>query len=384
MTIVLEGNIVTPFQVFSPGYMEVKNGKIQHVGSTKPRNEEILSFRDYYICPGLIDIHTHGAWGYDIMDGKVETIHALSSLYPRCGVTAFLPTLSTTSQKQAVKVAKSVNKADKESDSGSNILGLHLEGPYINPAMKGAQNPEHIRSPSIPELREIMEEVNLRLITMAPEVEESLQVSRWLDSRQVVVSAGHSSATYQQMLEGIKAGFRHVTHLYNAMKGFHHRDPGIMGAALLDPRISFDIIPDGVHLHKVAYELVLRLKQPSKTVLASDSLPTTGLRDGGYDYCGMSIVLKNGVARLESGALAGSNITLNEGVGYLSGLGVGELCDVIHMASYSPACLLNMQDMKGSLSPGMDADIAVFDSNFNTRLTMVEGNIVYVEEDSVW
>ncbi len=178
MTIVLEGNIVTPFQVFSPGYITVKDDKIQHIGSTKPRNKEILSFRDSYICPGLIDIHTHGAWGHDMMDGKAETIHALSNLYPRCGVTAFLPTLSTTSQKQAVKVAKSVNKADKESDSGSNILGLHLEGPYINPAMKGAQNPEHIRPPSIPELREIMEEVNLRLITMAPEVEEALQVSR--------------------------------------------------------------------------------------------------------------------------------------------------------------------------------------------------------------
>ncbi len=181
------------------------------------------------------------------------------------------------------------------------------------------------------------------------------------------------------MLEGIKAGFRHVTHLFNAMKGFHHREPGIIGVALLDSRISFDLIPDGVHLHKVVYELVLKLKQPSKTVLVSDSLPTTGLRDGEYDYGGISIVLKKGVARLESGALAGSNISLNEGVGFLSGLGVRELCEVIHMASYSPACVLNMQDRKGCLSPGMDADIAVFDGNFNARLTMVEGKIVYEE-----
>jgi N-acetylglucosamine-6-phosphate deacetylase len=380
LTIVLEGRVVTPFQVVSPGYVTVKDSKIQHVGSTKPRNEEILSFRDCYVCPGLIDVHTHGAGGHDIMDGKVETICALSTFFPMFGVTAFLPTLSTTSQGQAVKVAKAVNKAEKENDSGSNILGLHLEGPYINPTMKGAQNPEYVRPPSIPELREIMEKVNLRLVTMAPEVEEALQVAMWLGTRQVVVSAGHSSATYQQMLKGINAGFRHVTHLYNAMKGFHHREPGIMGAALLDSRISFEIIPDGIHLHKVAYELALKLKQPAKTVLVSDSLPTTGLGDGEYDCGGRSIVLKNGVARLESGVLAGSNITLNEGVGILSGLGVRELREIIHMASYSPACLLGIQGRKGSLSPGMDADIAVFDSNFNPRLTMVGGNITYIEE----
>lgn len=380
MTIVLEGTVITPFQVFSPGYVTVKDGSIQHVGSTKPKNEEILSFKDCYVCPGLIDIHTHGARSHDIMDGKVATIHALSSFYPRCGVTAFLPTLSTTSQSKAIKVAKAINKAERENDSGSNILGIHLEGPYINHAMKGAQNPEYIRPPSIPELREIMEKVNLRLVTMAPEVEEALQVAKWLSTRQVVVSAGHSAATYQQMLEGINTGFRHVTHLYNAMKGFHHREPGIIGSALLDPRISFDIIPDGIHLHKVVYELALKLKQPSKTVLVSDSLPTTGLPDGEYDYGGRRIVLKNGVARLESGALAGSNIPLNEGVSHLSGLEIRELREVIHMATYSPACLLNIQDRKGSLSPGMDADIAVFDSNFNARLTMIEGNIVHVEE----
>jgi N-acetylglucosamine-6-phosphate deacetylase len=161
------------------------------------------------------------------------------------------------------------------------------------------------------------------------------------------------------------------------MMGFHHREPGIFGSAFLDSRVSFELIPDGVHLHRVAYEIAIKLKEPSKTVLVSDSLPTAGFPDGEYNYGDLKILLKNGVARLESGALAGSNITLNEGIKYISELGLLKPRELIQMTTYSPATVIDVHHQKGSLMPGMDADIVVLDRNFDSKLTIIEGDIVY-------
>lgn len=377
MTQVLEGTVITPFQVFSPGYVSVQDGKILYVGPTKPVNEKPLSFKDSYICPGLIDLHSHGARGHDVRDGRIETIQSFSKFLTQCGVTSYLPTVSSSSQEQSEKVAKTINDATEKNNSGATILGLHLEGPYINRSMKGAHNPEHIRPPSLSELSDIMKRGNLKLVTMAPEIEGAFEVIKWLKSKQVTVAAGHSAATYQQMLKGINAGIRHVAHLYNAMMGFHHREPGIFGSAFLDSRVSFELIPDGVHLHRVAYEIAIKLKEPSKTVLVSDSLPTAGFPDGEYNYGDLKILLKNGVARLESGALAGSNITLNEGIKYISELGLLKPRELIQMTTYSPATVIDVHHQKGSLMPGMDADIVVLDRNFDSKLTIIEGDIVY-------
>lgn len=373
----IKGIVVTPFKIISPGYVAFKEGIIEYVGGDKPRGE-ILDYTDHLVTPGFIDIHTHGGGGNDVQSGKRKDLEGLSKFLARGGVTSFLATLSTTHIKRAEKVADSIKKSIGKV-TGARLLGLHMEGPYINPRRKGAQSEKHIREPEVEELEEIIETSVLRIVSLAPEMRGATEMIRWLKYRDVVVAGGHSDASYREAEEGIEAGITHMIHLFNGMRGFHHREPGIVGASLTYPRVSVEVIADGIHLHPVSLQLTVKLKGVRKTVLVSDSLPPAGLPEGVYNFGEKEVILKDDECRLRSGVIAGSTIRLNEAIRNmveLTGLGVTE---AVSMATDSPSKVIGVEDRKGRLLPGFDADITVL-KRFEPVLTIVGGETVYKRE----
>lgn len=378
--IVIKGTLATPRGLIPGSHIVVESGRIREVASGEPRVQgTVYDFGESIVAPGFIDIHVHGGGGHGVMDASLGAINGLSARLAAGGVTSFLATTHTASSDRTAASIRAVMRAMEGGTPGARPLGVHLEGPYINPRRIGAQPVENIRAPNIPELEEVhgLMGDRLRVVSLAPEMEGALDAVRWLTGKGVVASAGHSDASYEEMGAGVKAGVRHVAHLFNGMRPFHHREPGIVGWALVDDRVSVELIADGVHVHPASLRLAARMKGAEKTVLVSDSIKPAGLPDGDYDYGGRRVTVSGGRCLLEDGVLAGSVIRLNDAVRNmveLAGFTVGE---AIKMASSSPSRVLGMEGRKGSLARGMDADVTVLDEGFNVLFTMVEGRVVY-------
>lgn len=378
-TVVVRGIVVTPFEMTSRGEVVVEDGKVAYVGPEAETSGRVYDFGDGIVTPGFIDLHVHGGAGFDVMDASSCSIDGVSRYLAAGGVTSFLPTTCTAPQRDLIAAASAVKAAVDRGTGGAEILGLHMEGPYLNPARRGAQNPDHIRPPSIDEIAEFQREAGdaLRMVTLAPEVEGALDVAEWLSSRGVVPSAGHTDATYEEMEAAVDAGFRHVTHLFNSMRPLHHREPGVAGAALTEGRVTVGLIADGVHLHPAALRLAAGAKGASKTALVSDSIPPAGLPDGEYSFGGQRVVLRGGRCLMESGVLAGSTIRLCDTVRNMVELTGMPITEAVEMASSTPAGIIGVADRKGRLEAGMDADLTVLGPGFSVLLTMVGGRVVY-------
>ena len=374
----IRGTAVTPIEEIADGLVTIEAGKISHVGRwTEDRCERLLDFRGYYVAPGLVDIHVHGGGGHSAMDP--EGIGGLSEFLARSGVTSYLPTTHTAPHESIMEAAEAIGRGIKGGVSGATPLGIHMEGPYISPEMCGAQNADHVRPPDIDEIAEVIEASggNLKIVTLAPEMEGGLDAIRWLASKGVVPAAGHTDATHDEMVDAIDAGLCHASHLFNRMRGFHHREPGAAGAALADDRVTVELVADGFHLHPATLRIASRLKGPGKTVLVSDSIPPTGLPEGEYDFGGLRITVSGGRSLLDSGRLAGSTITLCDAVRNMVRLAGSSVREAVEMASTTPAGIAGVSKAKGRLAPGMDADITVLDGDLSPALTMVGGEIVY-------
>jgi N-acetylglucosamine-6-phosphate deacetylase len=377
---VIRGTVVTPHELIPHGHVVVEAGKITHVGSGDPSStDRVLYYGDCFVAPGFIDLHVHGGGGHDVMAASMEGLNGLSKFLSEGGVTSFLATAYSASQDDMMAATKTVAKAVKGVSEGSEILGLHIEGPYVNPKMAGAQSVAHIRLPSIDELEEIHRATDgaLRVVTLAPEMEGAIEAVEWLRSKGVVPSAGHTDATHAEMMDGIEAGIAHVAHLFNRMRPLHHREPGVVGAALVDERVSVELIADGVHLHPFTLRLAARAKGPERTALVSDAISAAGLPDGEHRLGAEKVLVKGGRSLLESGALAGSTIRLCDAVRYAVETAGFPVTEAIEMASSTPARIIGAALQKGRLAPGMDADITVLDRGFSVLLTMVGGDVVY-------
>ena len=374
----IRGTVITPSEEIADGLVTIEDGKISHVGGwTEDRCERILDFSGYYVAPGLVDIHVHGGGGHSAMDP--EGIGGLSEFLARGGVTSYLPTTHTAPHEKIMKAAEAIGRGIRGGISGATPLGIHMEGPYISPEMCGAQNPNHVRLPDIGEIAEVYEASggNLRVVTLAPEMEGGLDTIRWLASKRVVPAAGHTEATHDEMVDAIDAGLSHASHLFNRMRPFHHRNPGAAGAALADDRVTVELVADGFHLHPATLRIASRLKGPGKTALVSDSIPPTGLPEGEYDFGGLRVTVSGGRSLLESGRLAGSTITLGDAVRNMVRLAGASLLEAVEMASTTPARIAGASGCKGRLAQGMDADITILDGDLSPALTMVRGEIVY-------
>ena len=379
---------MTPFQLFNDKMMIIEKGKIVTITDKKEdlslmKNVEIIEVRDKYIVPGFIDLHVHGGGGADVMDGEYEAIKQVAATHSRFGTTAFLPTTLTMTKNEIIKSLQSIQEAKLKGTGTAEILGIHLEGPYINPEKKGAQNEKDIIQLSKEEFLALNQASGhlIRLVTLAPEMPGAMDFIHWLHQKDIIVSAGHTNATYQQMQDAMQAGLTHVTHLFNAMRGLHHREPGVVGAALSDPRLTAEVIADGMHIHPIILKMIHKIKGTKKLVLVTDAMRATGLKEGTYDLGGQEVIVAQGQAKLKDGTLAGSVLTMNKAVCNMVTQADISLLEVVQMATYNPAKCLGIEDKKGSLEPGKDADIVILNKNYETELTMVAGQVIFRREE---
>jgi N-acetylglucosamine-6-phosphate deacetylase len=330
---------------------------------------------DGYVAPGYIDIHTHGAAGYDTMDADPSGLACMGRFLARHGVTAYLPTTITAAREDITAAVTAVQRAQRSADA-ARPLGVHLEGPYLNPSHRGAQPLEHLRLPAAAEFDAWLSSGTVRLITLAPELDGALDLIEHATEAGVRTAVGHTDATYEEVLAAAGAGLTQATHTFNGMPPLHHRAPGPVGAALTDPRVFAQVIADGVHLHPAVLDLIIRAKGCDRTILVSDAMRATGLPDGIHDLGGQQITVKDGVPRTPEGGLAGSTLTLDAAVRHVhehTGLAVAEC---VRMASATPAAAMGWGDL-GALRPGSTADIVVLGPDLTVLLTMIDGHIAY-------
>ncbi len=341
-----------------------------------PKDAEIIDAEGGYIAPGLIDLHIHGFLGKDVCDGEESAIRTMANGLLAGGVTGFLPTTMTVDMKvirRALEVCRALREESK-TWCGSAILGCHAEGPFISENKKGAQDPRFILPPDTAFVKEYADII--KILTLAPEADGDFSAIREIcRDTDVVVSMGHTAADYETATGAVSAGVRHVTHLFNAMTPLHHRDPGVVGAAL-NSGVSCELIADLFHVDKNLYDLLWKIKG-RKLCFVTDCLPAGGLSQGEYTLGGAKVVCRDEVCRLEDGTVAGSVLRLNRGVWNVYENSSIPLHECVNCASLNPAAVIGVADRKGSIEVGKDADIIITDRRFEIQKTIIGGKIQY-------
>ncbi len=338
---------------------------------------QIIDAQGGYIAPGLIDIHIHGSAGVDLMDGTDEALHTFARYLASTGTVGFLPSTVTASKENTRRVAELVASFKREPDE-ADVLGIHLEGPYINAEYKGAQYGPAIREADLEELKSLFSILGdkMRLVTLAPEIPGAMGAIDWLVERDIPVAIGHSAATYEEATAAIRRGANHGTHLYNGMRGLHHREPGVVGALLAEPDAYVQIIADMIHIHPGAIKVALACKPLERVLLITDAVQATGLPDGEYVLGDQRIFVKDGAARLAEGNLAGSTLSLLKAVrNMIEVLGL-PMEEVFQMASRNPAEAVGLKD-KGWIREGYDADLLVLSPDLELKMTIIGGAVAY-------
>ncbi len=331
---------------------------------------------DGWIAPGLIDLQINGAYGFDFTANSASVADVAKRL-PETGVTAFLPTIISSPLENYPVILRDLKRAAKDA-RGAEILGVHLEGPYLNPKRAGAHNPNYLRSPVLASLQYYSRFAGrdlVQIITLAPELPGALDLVRRFRESRIVVSAGHSTATYDQAVAGFKAGITYGTHLFNAMSPLAQREPGLVGA-LLSSDVPCGLIADGIHVHPAAVKAAVRAKGANEITLVTDAMAAMGTNKGHYALGDRAVIVDAKSARLADGTLAGSILQMDTAVRNMIEFAGCSLADAITMASATPARVLGLE-RKGKIAPGCDADLVVFDESLYVEMTIVRGEIVY-------
>lgn len=370
--IILKDRVIEGFALL---YTDVIEGIVPE--DKIPENAEVIDAAGGYVSPGLIDIHIHGYLGKDVCDGEEESIRTISKGLLANGVTGYLPTTMTVDMKvikKALEVCRSLKEESKNWD-GSQILGCHAEGPFISESKKGAQDPKYILKPDAKFVKEYADII--KIITLAPETdtEDFAAIREIARDTDVVISMGHTSADYDTALRSTQVGVKHATHLFNAMTPLAHRAPGVVTAALKSDA-SCEVIVDTFHVNSCFYDILWKLKG-RKLCFITDCLPAGGLPYGEYTLGGAKIIYRDIVCRLEDGTVAGSVLHLNQGVWNVYTNSEIPLNECVNGASLNPATTLGIQNRKGSLEVGKDADIIITDGTFNVQKTIIGGEIKY-------
>ncbi|MBN2455396.1 MAG: N-acetylglucosamine-6-phosphate deacetylase [Sedimentisphaerales bacterium] len=357
----------------------IENGIIRQIGQIEPSDHNNkLDAEGKIIAPGFIDVHIQGAGGCDVLDATAEALTTISRTCARYGTTGFLATTVFKPDQPNHHLSLAARHKDIN-PSGASILGIHLEGPFISMEKKGMIQPDSICSPSMKVLEQIHQVTDgtLKMMTIAPELTESLQIIKALVSSGVIASFGHSSATYEQTLEGFDAGISHVTHLFNAMPSLHHRAPGPLVAIFSNPSVSVQMITDGVHLHPAVMKLAYEILGADRIIPITDGIQAMGLPDGRYNYNGVEYESKEGAGRYADGTLIGTSLSLNLILKRFVQFTGCPFETAIKVVTENPAKLLGIEDRKGSIAIGKDADLVLVDREFTVYATIIEGNIVY-------
>lgn len=368
-----------PHQILPSATVWISNGKLKRIEPTQEietieGDAERIDGNGMWLIPGMIDVHIHGANGYDMMDGTEDSIQEVSRACAATGCTSFLATSVSSTIEDLLNMIRSV-KAVIGREQGARIAGIHLEGPYLNPKRKGMQNEKYLRHPNLEEMKLIIREAGslIKMVTIAPELPGGLELISFLKEQGVVIAVAHSDATYEEAKLAFTAGASHVTHCFNGMRPIHHRDPGLIVAAFEEPHVSLQAIVDQVHLHPAIVRLMHRLKGPEGMVLITDALQAMGLGDGNYMFGGHYVTVSEGIARLADGTLASSTVTMNEALRLTEANGIS-MEDAVRMASTTPAHILGLS-RKGKIEVGYDADLVLMDERYQVQWTMIEGNM---------
>lgn len=372
------GIIITPERKLPHHTVVVEGEKILAIepeGVWPSPWDEVIDAQGLLVTPGMIDLHIHGVDGVDTLDATEEALQKMASFLSRHGVTAFLP---TTVAASPISISKSIQavKNSRWMKDGAECLGIHLEGPYLNPNYAGAQSQQHMRPVDPKEYREWLRSGVVRLITLAPELEGALEFISEGCEQGVCFAVGHSGADYERIMVSASYGLSQATHLFNGMASYHHRQPGAVGAVLDCETIIPQIIVDGIHIHPAAVRLVIKIKGPDKVILISDAMRATGLPDGQYALGDQIVLVKNGVARTAKGGLAGSTLTLDSALRNVMQFTRLQIHEALPMVTSVPAKTIGLKH-KGKIEAGADADIIVLNDELEVCLTMVKGEVVY-------
>lgn len=379
MIVFRHATVLTPDPVIDDGAVLIDGGRIVAVGGpdlTAPDGAAIRDASGLVLAPGFLDLQINGGFGKDFT-ADPATIWEVAARLPRFGVTGFLPTIIT-SPPETVRRAQAVLRSGPPAGwSGARPLGLHLEGPFLNPDKKGAHNPAHLRPATTTGIEGWSPEASVRLVTLAPELPGALEAIAELVRRGVVVSTGHSTATFEQATAAFDAGARYATHLFNAMPALHHREPGLVAAALSDPRITIGLIPDGLHVHPALVALVWRLLGPDRLNLVTDAMAAMGMTPGDYVLGDFRVSVDETSARLPDGTLAGCVLSLDAILRAFRACTGASLPDTIATVTSTPARLLGLHDGRGHIKPGVPADLVLMTAMGEIVETYVEGKLLF-------
>ncbi|HXP79701.1 MAG TPA: N-acetylglucosamine-6-phosphate deacetylase [Verrucomicrobiae bacterium] len=378
------GRAFTPIEEISDAVIVIQGSKISAVGQRGkvdlPRGLRELNASGRTVVPGFVDVHIHGAGGHDVMEGTREALEIITATVAAHGTTSLVATTVTASEKEtrdsvagiAHFILHTSQYATRE--LSAEILGIHFEGPFISPARRGVHPAKWIVPPSRELLAQLLGEARgtAQILTLAPELPGALDLISVARQAGLVVSLGHTDATYEQAQAAIEAGASHAAHVFNAMRPFSHRGTGVIGAVLTSPKVSAELIADGVHVDEAAMRILVELKTPERVILVSDGISATGMPDGKYQLGMFEVKVSGGVARNAEGKLAGSTLTLDRAVRNMVALGV-PLSSALRMVTANPARQIGLGTRKGVLAPGADADLVFLDEKLEVSGVMTRG-----------
>jgi N-acetylglucosamine-6-phosphate deacetylase len=377
---VINGRIISDNQILEDSMLLIKDGYISDIchGKSVPAGAQVLDAHGLLVAPGLIDVHVHGGNGCDTMDATPQSLTGLATFIAAHGVTSFLPTTMAADQQRLLAAVRNIGYCQQHEQGGARILGVHLEGPYLNVAHPGAQPIEYIHPAVALEYEQLFADGNISLISLAPEIAANLELVRYAVAHGSRVAVGHSAATYQDVMTAVGYGLTQACHTFNGMTGLHHRDPGTVGAVLSCNEIYAQVIADLIHVHPAVLKILLRAKGVERTILITDAMCAAGLPDGQYDLGGQAVTLAQGAVHLTYGdSLAGSVLTMDQAVRNMMKVADMSFFEVLPMATSVPAQSLGLGQVIGRLAPGYMADLILLDQHIHVQATLSLGKIVY-------
>ncbi len=379
------GKVITPFRCIEPATIVIEGKKIFELGKSEdvdiPSNAKVIDASGMIITPGFVDLLCHGGEGKGFADEDDPTaLDTISRFHFKHGTTTLLAGLYSKPFNLLIKDMRRIAHYI-ENNNDTNIFGIHMEGPYINPKLKGAMNEEYLWKPELESWLSLRDAARgfIKIMTIAPELPGAIEIMRYAAQDRIVLSIGHSEATYEEIEVAIDNGASHITHIFNAMRPLHHRDAGVLAASFLRDELKIELIADGIHVHPVIMKLIYKLKGTRGIILITDAIRAAGMPDGEYEFADQKVYVKNKKAYLEDGTLAGSTLTMEEAVRVMHEKVGVPLTDAVRMASLNGTKVLGIQRQKGILAAGMDADIVVMDEQFNVLVTLKEGKVKHSE-----
>jgi N-acetylglucosamine-6-phosphate deacetylase len=365
------------------GYIGIANGVIVEIGEHNPANEYAheVDGKHRLALPGFIDGHIHGAAGADAMDATQESLHQIAAWLPNEGTTTFLATTMTQNQS-AIESALEQVRLFENKQGEAELIGVHLEGPFVNERKAGAQPLQYIQKPDTTLFSKWQETAGgkIKVVTLAPECDDNYQLTQMLASENVIVTAGHTDSTFEEIKDASAHGVSQLTHLCNQMNGIHHRDVGAVGAGFLLSSLTCELIADGIHVAPEMLRLIFQNVGADRLLLITDSLRGKGLEDGTYDLGGQAVTVTDGKALLPDGTLAGSMLQMKDAIRHMADFAGASVLDIVKMTAENPAKQFGIYERKGSLEIGKDADIVLLDDELVLQATYCRGKLAYQKE----